>query len=93
MNKQHRWFHPSNHSASTRHEIIHARFEMAYTTVDFLASLSLVIGAALYFIEHTVQHAMWAVLIGSIFMALRPTLRFIREVMYLRAGRYEKLQD
>lgn len=89
----HQFFHPRNHLQSPRHEIIHARYEMAYTVVDFLAAISLIVGAALYFIEHTVQHAMWAVLIGSVFMALRPTLRLFREIAYMRAGRYEMMQD
>lgn len=94
MNKnKHRFFHPGNRHLSPRHEIIHARFEVAYTVVDFLAALCMIAGAILYFMEHTIQHAMWAALIGSVFMALRPTIRLLREIAYLRAGRYDMLQD
>ncbi len=63
-----------------------ARFEIAYTGVDFAAALLFVIGSVLFFGEDTQRTGTWFFLIGSLFFALKPTLRLARELWFLRRG-------
>lgn len=63
-----------------------ARFEIAYTTVDFLAALLFLVGSVLFFDEATQRTGTWLFLIGSLFFALKPTLRLARELWFLRKG-------
>ena len=63
-----------------------ARFEIAYTGVDFTAALLFIIGSVLFFGEDTQRSATWFFLVGSLFFALKPTLRLVREIWFLRRG-------
>ncbi|MAW89149.1 MAG: hypothetical protein CMJ42_21735 [Phyllobacteriaceae bacterium] len=79
-------FAPGNRSLSHRHEAVYAAYEIAFTTVDFLAAFLFVAGSALFFDKSLETPAIWCFLIGSVFFALKPTLRLAREVHYLALG-------
>ena len=65
---------------------LYAKFEMAYTFVDFCAAICFVVGSALFFFESTQVNATWLFLIGSIFFAAKPCLRVVREIKLYRMG-------
>lgn len=69
---------------SREHSKVTARFEIAYTTVDFLAAILFIAGSIFFFRESTTFFATWLFLIGSVCFALKPTLRLIREVKLVR---------
>lgn len=82
-------FHPDNHTQSVKHKKIYAVCELAYTFVDFSAAAMFVIGSVLFFKESTTYVATWLFLIGSIFFGLKPTIKLIRELCYIKAGNFE----
>lgn len=65
---------------------LYARFEIAYTIVDFMAAVSFVIGSVLFFFESQQIPATWFFLIGSLLFAAKPTLRLIREIKLYQMG-------
>lgn len=71
---------------SQAHRRLYARFEIAYTVVDFSAALCFIVGSILFFYDATQVAATWLFLIGSVFFAAKPTLRLIREVKLYRMG-------
>lgn len=87
-----RFFNPSNHTSSEHNRQVYAYFEVAYTLVDFSAAAFFVIGSLLFFSEKTTYVATWLFLIGSILFGLKPTLRLVRELSYLRSGKYDKIE-
>jgi len=82
-------FDPANQQLSDRHRKIYAYTEVAYTAVDFAAALLFVIGSILFFNESTVELGTWLFLVGSILFGLRPTIKLVREIAYLRMGDLE----
>ncbi len=82
-------FDPANQQLSDQHRKIYAYTEVAYTAVDFVAALLFVVGSILFFKESTVELGTWLFLIGSIFFGLRPTIKLVREIAYLRIGDLE----
>ncbi len=75
---------------SREHSKVTARFEIAYTTVDFLAAILFIAGSIFFFRESTTFFATWLFLMGSLCFALKPTLRLIREIKLLHL---DELQD
>lgn len=84
-------FHPNNRYASPEHERIYALYEIWYTLVDFLAASLFVVGSVLFFWSSTQVPATWMFVIGSLCFALKPTLRLMRELTYLRMKKYATL--
>ncbi|MGO2003478.1 YrhK family protein [Arthrobacter rhombi] len=74
---------------SREHSRLTARYEIAYTSVDFLAALLFIVGSIFFFSESTTFFATWLFLIGSLCFALKPTLRLIREI---KLARLDELQ-
>ena len=65
---------------------LYARFEIAYTFVDFGAALCFIIGSILFFFDWAQVPAIWFFLIGSFLFAAKPTLRLMREIKLYRMG-------
>lgn len=86
-------FHPGNSAKSSRHEKIWAQYEILYTVVDFAAALMFVVGSVLFFFPDTTYEATWLFLVGSIFFAMKPTIRLVRELQYLAIGDTDDHQD
>lgn len=84
-------FHPQNNSASPEHERIYAIYEVWYTAVDFLAASLFLVGSVMFFWSSTQMPATWLFVIGSLCFALKPTLRLMRELTYLRMKKYVAL--
>ena len=72
---------------------IYALFEIAYTLVDFLAAMAFTVGSILFLYEDWQTVATWGFIVGSLFFALKPTLRIIRELKLAAMGQDEKLAD
>lgn len=70
---------------------LYARFEIAYTIVDFMAAVCFVIGSVLFFFESQQIPATWFFLIGSLLFAAKPTLRLIREIKLYHMGDIQDL--
>ncbi|WP_306112662.1 MULTISPECIES: YrhK family protein [unclassified Roseovarius] len=87
------FFNPENHSRSAAHRKIYAYCELAYTAVDFSAAALFVIGSILFFSEATTYLGTWLFLIGSVLFGMRPTIKLIREIAYLRVGNYQDITE
>jgi hypothetical protein len=87
------FFSPTNQTLSTEHERIFALFEIWYTFVDLAAALCFVVGSVLFFWADTQHTATWLFVIGSICFALKPTIRLMRELKFLRMGKIERLAE
>lgn len=88
-----KFFNPENHTLSERHKQIAAFYALAYTAVDFTAAALFIVGSILFFNESTAYAATWLFLVGSIFFGLRPTTTLLREVAYVRAGKYQDVGE
>lgn len=84
-------FHHENRQASEAAKALYARYEIAYTAVDFLAAFAFIIGSILFFDEAAQIAATWLFVIGSVFFALKPTIRLTREVKLYRMGKLDTL--
>lgn len=84
-------FRPQNNSASPEHERVYALYELWNTVVEFLAASLFLVGSVLFFWSSTQMPATWLFVIGSLCFALKPTLRLMRELTYLRMKNYEPL--
>ena len=80
-----RLFDPDNYTGSEQHKQIYARSEMAYTVVDFTAAALFLVGSALFFSASTTYAATWMFVVGSVLFGLRPTIKLVREIAYLRS--------
>jgi len=85
------FFSPSTRTSTPEHERVFALFEIWYTAVDLAAALLFVVGSVLFFWDETKFTATWMFVIGSICFALKPTIRLLREVKFLRMGKIERL--
>ncbi len=65
---------------------LYARFEIAYTIVDFMAAVCFIVGSILFFFDAQEIPATWFFLIGSLLFAAKPTLRLIREIKLYQMG-------
>lgn len=86
-------FHPDNRHRSDRHARIWALSELARTLVDFLAAGMFVVGSALFFFSSTQIAATWLFLVGSLFFALKPTIRLVRELKFIALDREDALRE
>ncbi|GMG84143.1 hypothetical protein LNKW23_33570 [Paralimibaculum aggregatum] len=84
-------FDPAAHARSPRHARIYAAYEIAHTVVDFAAALLFLIGSILFFWPAWETPAVWCFVIGSLCFAMKPTIKLLRELSYLRAGKIEEL--
>jgi len=79
-------FAPGNRNKSSRHKKIYAAYEMAFTAVDFTAAFSFIVGSFLFFFPEYETAAIWFFVVGSVFFALKPTIRLAREIHYIALG-------
>ena len=79
-------FNEDHRQGTERQRQIYAAFEIAYTLVDFVAALCFVVGSVMFFSEDWQTPGTWLFLIGSIFFALKPTLRLVRELKLAAMG-------
>lgn len=86
-------FHPENRTRSEEHKRIYALHELAYTINDVGAAALFVVGSILFFNEATTYAGTWLFLIGSVMFGLRPMIKLVREIRYLRMGDYDDLQE
>ena len=84
-------FDPESAHKHDQNKKIYAIAELVYTLVDFSAAVLFVVGSILFFNEGTITIGTWCFLIGSIFFGLKPTIRLVRELCYIREGDYEKM--
>ena len=84
-------FHHDNRPKGRAAHDLWARYEIAYTLVDFGAAFSFVVGSVLFFFDSTQIPATWLFLIGSILFAAKPTIRLVREIKLYRMGDYDDL--
>lgn len=84
-------FDPSNSRKSPAHARVYATIEVIYTIVDFTAAGLFIIGSILFFSPSAMTPALWCFLVGSICFALKPTLRLVRQLRYLRLDKIDAL--
>lgn len=84
-------FSSDRRNNSPAHQKLYAAFEIAYTTVDFLAAALFIVGSIFFFFESLMIPGTWCFLVGSICFALKPTLRLVREVRLARLDDVKKL--
>ncbi len=84
-----RMFNPQNHTRSEAHRKVYAYCELAYTAVDFTAAVLFLVGSVLFFNPSTTYAGTWLFVVGSVLFGLRPTIKLIREITYLRMGDYD----
>lgn len=84
-------FRPENRIKSPEHQRLYALFEVWYTAVDFTAAFLFLIGSVLFFWSSTQDTGTWLFVFGSIFFALKPTIRLMRELKYLSMGDFQDL--
>ncbi|KAA9010575.1 YrhK family protein [Histidinibacterium aquaticum] len=86
-------FSHENRQKSERSRKLYASFEIAYTAVDFTAAMSFLIGSILFFWNDLETAAIWFFVIGSALFAVKPTLRFVRELKLAAMGDDEDLAE
>ena len=86
-------FSPENRTKTAEHQRIYALYEVWYTAVDFLAAFQFIIGSVFFFWKSTEDAGIWLFIFGSVCFALKPTIRLMRELKYLRMGDYEDLAE
>jgi len=72
-------FQPKLFDATPQHARIYGFYERIYTTVDFCAALMFLIGSVLFFYPSLMTSGTWLFVVGSLFFAARPGVRFLRE--------------
>jgi hypothetical protein len=80
-------FDTKYHEMSDESRRIYALYEMAHTLVDLGAALCFIVGSVFFFSEDLQYAGTWLFVIGSILFAVKPTLRFARELKLLSLGR------
>ncbi len=88
-----RFFRHENRQQSSASRAVYARYELAYTFVDFCAAFGFVIGSVLFFWETTQTAGVWAFLIGSVLFAVKPSIRVAREMKLYRMGDTKDLAE
>jgi len=86
-----RLFEPHGSGFSAREKRVHARYEIAYTAVDFLAALSFVAGSVMFFWSSWQTPGTWLFLVGSVLFAAKPTIRLFKELALVGAGKEGKV--
>jgi len=85
------WHHRREATPAARR--LYAQFEIAHTVVDFAAALCFIIGSMMFFSASLQTPATWFFTIGSVFFAMKPTLRLWREIKLYRMGETKTLAD
>ena len=67
--------------------------EWAMGDPDFAAALCFIIGSMMFFSASLQTPATWFFTIGSVFFAMKPTLRLWREIKLYRMGETKTLAD
>ncbi|WP_099826795.1 YrhK family protein [Oceaniglobus indicus] len=78
---------------SRRSRRLYARYELAYTAVDFCAALCFIIGSVMFFFEAWQYPGTWLFVVGSVLFAMKPTLRLCREIHLYRIGDFSDLSE
>ncbi len=84
-------FDEGSSNKSAAHARLYAAIEIIYTLVDFAAAGLFIVGSVLFFSPSAMTAALWCFLVGSVCFALKPTLRLVRQLGYLRLDKIEKL--
>ncbi|SON57062.1 hypothetical protein HDIA_3521 [Hartmannibacter diazotrophicus] len=84
-------FHPDRQRRYQNDTKTYAIFELAYTSVDLAAAILFIVGSVMFFYQAYQTPGTWCFLVGSIFFAMKPTLRITREFFYLHDGDYDDL--
>ncbi len=84
-------FKLSRHRRYVSDEEYYAWFELAYTSVDVCAAVLFVAGSIMGFYDDWSTAGTWCFVIGSVCFALKPTLRIIRELRYVKDNDFEDL--
>jgi hypothetical protein len=71
----------------------YAIYELAYTFVDFSAAILFIIGSIMFFSDDWTYTGTWLFVIGSIFFAMKPTIRIVRELHMIAKGRADAVAD
>ena len=71
---------------SEAHRRLYARFELAYTVVEFMAAFCFIVGSVMFFSQNWQTTATWFFVIGSLLFAAKPSLRLVREIKLYRLG-------
>ena len=79
-------FRTRRFDASSRHRQVYSAYEIAYTTVDWLAAVLFTIGSIMFLYDDLMKVGTWLFIIGSVCFALRPTIRLARELHLARLG-------
>lgn len=72
-----------------RHRKVYSIYELIYSAVDLLAAIAFIVGSILFFYKSLMEAGTWLFLIGSIFFALRPSVRMARELHLAALSRDE----
>lgn len=86
-------FRHENRQKSARSKRFYAMTEIAYTSVDFSAAICFLLGSVLFFWSRFETIAIWFFVIGSVLFAVKPTIRFFREVRLAAMGDAEDLAE
>lgn len=87
------FFAPENRNKSQRHARIYAAFELVHTCVDLVAAACFLTGSLLFLHDSLKTVAIWFFIAGSLAFALKPALRFARELKFLAMGDLDTLAD
>jgi len=72
-----------------RHREVYSMYELIYSGVDLLAAIAFIVGSIFFFYQSLMEAGTWLFLIGSIFFALRPSVRMLRELHLAALSRNE----
>ena len=86
-------FHHANRERNDDTRRVYALFEIAHTTVDFMAALAFIVGSVLFFYNSLQEAGTWLFLVGSILFAVKPSLRLARELKLYAMGKEENLEE
>lgn len=69
---------------SDHHAEIVQQYEFVRTLIEFLAAVCFIIGSVFFFYPAWVYAGTWLFVIGSVFFAVRPTVRLLLELHLVR---------
>ena len=79
-------FRSRRFDASSRHRQVYSAYEIAYTSVDWLAAVLFTIGSSMFLYDDLMKAGTWLFIIGAVCFALRPSIRLARELHLARLG-------
>lgn len=81
---------PDAATKSQEHREVYRGYEIMHTLVDFTAALLFLVGSVMFFYPSLKDLAIWAFILGSVFFALKPTVKLAREFHYLAIDRQRR---